>query len=139
VTLAAPLAWMNQVGPTVNALMGELACVLSDLLVIHDDLDLPLGRLRIKRRGGAGGHNGVRSVIDAVGAEEFCRLKIGIGRPAPGVDPAEYVLSSFVPSDIRLLDPVLAQAVQALECWAAQGVEATMNRFNVREKEEGDE
>ena len=103
VELAGPLDWMNVTGPAVKALLEDLACSPANLIVIHDDLDLELGRLRIKREGGAGGHNGLFSILTTLGTDQFGRLKFGIGRPAPGQDAAEYVLSPFLPEEITLL------------------------------------
>ncbi len=137
--LSASLTWMNQTGPAVKALLADLALSPEDLVVIHDDLDLELGRLRIKRDGGSGGHNGILSILTALETNEFVRLKIGIGRPAPGQDAAEYVLSPFLPEEFPLLDESLDRAVVALECLLAEGVTVAMNRFNVRSQEEQDE
>jgi PTH1 family peptidyl-tRNA hydrolase len=136
VALAVPLVWMNESGPAVKTLCEELALPADGLIVVHDDLDLPLGRLRLKRNGGAGGHNGILSIIAALGTDTFCRLKLGIGRPAPGLDPADYVLSAFLPEEIPIVDQVLDQAVLALDCLITEGIDVAMNRFNVRDKEE---
>lgn len=130
VRLAFPKTWMNLSGGVVRQLIDESGVRLSQLIVIHDDLDLELGRLRLKTRGGAGGHNGVQSVIEALGTEDFLRLKIGIGRPAPGQDSAEYVLSTFLPMEQPLIADVLPMAVGALECVILQGPEAAMNRYH---------
>lgn len=135
VGLAAPLAWMNETGPVVQALLEAQALTPSDLIIVHDDLDLEPGRLRIKRAGGPGGHNGILSIISALDTNEFCRLKIGIGRPAPGEDAAEYVLAPFAPEEQTVIEPVLEQAVLALETLVSDGVAAAMNRFNVRPRE----
>ncbi|MEC4687645.1 MAG: aminoacyl-tRNA hydrolase [Nitrospirota bacterium] len=135
VTLAAPVAWMNQSGPVVKALLAELALTPGDLLVVHDDLDLEVGRLRIKRDGGSGGHQGILSVITALGTNQFCRLKIGIGRPSPGTDAAEYVLSTFFPDETPLLQASLERAPLALECLLLDGLDAAMTRFNVWHEE----
>lgn len=139
VTLATPLTWMNQTGPAVKALLEELGLTPADLVVVHDDLDLEPGRLRVKRKGGAGGHNGILSILTVLGTDEFCRLKIGIGRPAPGQDAAEYVLSPFALEEAECVDASLERAVQALECLVTEGIEMAMNRFNVRKQQEGDE
>jgi PTH1 family peptidyl-tRNA hydrolase len=141
VELAEPLAWMNETGPAVQALLEARTLTPSDLIVVHDDLDLEPGRLRIKRAGGAGGHNGIHSIISALETNEFCRLKIGIGRPAPGEEAEDYVLMPFAPEEEEVLEQVLEQAVLALETLACEGVGAAMNRFNVRprEKEEAGE
>jgi peptidyl-tRNA hydrolase, PTH1 family len=130
VTLAQPLAWMNQNGPVVAGLLHELEVGPRDLLVIHDDVDLPVGRLRIKREGGSGGHNGIRSIQAALQSSDFCRLKVGIGRPAPGEETADYVLSPFGPDDRVSVHEAMDRAVMALECWVREGAEAAMNRFN---------
>ena len=132
VRLAAPLTWMNETGPAVKALLDEWTLPPRDLVVIHDDLDLELGRLRIKRNGGSGGHNGLLSILTALETDEFCRLKVGIGRPAPGEDPAEFVLSPFPHEEAPHIEASLERAVAALECLVAEGVESAMNRFNVR-------
>jgi PTH1 family peptidyl-tRNA hydrolase len=139
VALAAPLAWMNETGPVVKALLEEWTLTPPDLIVVHDDLDLDLGRLRIKRTGGAGGHNGILSLLSALDTSEFSRLKIGIGRPAPGDDAAEYVLAPFAPEEETVLEGVLDQAVLALESLVTEGVAAAMNRFNVRPREAEEE
>ena len=135
VTLAQPLAWMNQNGPVVQGLVTELGLTPHDLIVIHDDVDLPVGRLRIKRSGGAGGHNGIRSVQAALASQEFCRLKIGVGRPAPGEETADYVLASFHKDERDIVDQALDQAVMALESYLSEGLEKAKNRFNVRDAE----
>ena len=130
--LASRLTWMNQAGLVVKGLLEELTLSPQDLVVVHDDLDLALGRLRIKRRGGSGGHNGVLSILTALESSQFCRLKIGVGRPAPGQDSAEYVLAPFLPEERALVDSTVEQAVLALECLVVEGVAAAMNRFNLR-------
>lgn len=135
VTLAQPLVWMNQNGPVVQELVTELRLTPHDLIVIHDDVDLPVGRLRIKRSGGSGGHNGIRSVQAALGSQEFCRLKIGIGRPAPGEETADYVLTSFRKDERDIVEQALTHAVLALESCLSEGLEKAMNRFNVRDPE----
>lgn len=133
IILAGALAWMNETGPAVKALLQELALASKDLVVVHDDLDLEVGRLRIKRSGGAGGHNGILSLLTALGTHEFCRLKIGIGRPPPGEEPADYVLSPFTQEERPKIEAALDRAVSALECLLLEGIEVAMNRFNVRD------
>ncbi len=132
VIAAVPLAYMNQMGPVVKALVEEAGVSSEHLLVVHDDLDLEPGRLRIKRDGGPGGHNGIRSIITALATLQFGRLKIGIGHPASGLDPAEYVLEPFLESERQLISETVDRAVDALDCLAQEGIEAAMNRFNVR-------
>lgn len=133
VILAQPLVWMNQHGPVVRRLLAERALSPSDLIVIHDDLDLPVGRLRLKRTGGSGGHNGIRSLLEALSGAEFCRIKIGIGRPAPGEEAAEYVLAPFERDDLEVVHEVLLRTVDALECLVQHGIDTAMNRYNIRE------
>lgn len=136
IVLAAPLDWMNQTGPIVMELLQELAVPAQDLIVIHDDLDLALGRLRIKHNGGSGGHNGILSVTTALETNDYSRLKLGVGRPPIGMDPADYVLSPFSAGERPVLDQVLDQAVLALECLVSDGLTAAMNRFNIRPKDD---
>ncbi|RPH76489.1 MAG: aminoacyl-tRNA hydrolase, partial [Nitrospiraceae bacterium] len=114
--LAGTLDWMNITGSPLKGLLREYSLTAADLILVHDDLDLDLGRLRIKQAGGHGGHNGIKSVIDAMGTPQFVRVKIGIGRPAPRQDSADYVLQVFTREEIEVLSPCLDRAVDALEC-----------------------
>jgi peptidyl-tRNA hydrolase, PTH1 family len=132
VALAIPLTWMNQSGTAVVEVLARLGCAPQDLTVVHDDLDMEPGRLRLKRSGGAGGHNGVASIMAELGTDQFCRLKVGIGRPAPGADPADYVLELFAKDDAPVIEASIEQAVQALECALVEGMDAAMNRFHIR-------
>ena len=137
--LAGTLDWMNITGPPLKGLLREFMLTADDLILIHDDLDLEPGRLRIKQAGGHGGHNGIKSVVEALGTPEFVRLKIGIGRPAPRQDSADYVLQGLTREDLEVLNPCLDRAVDALECLIHRGTAVAMNQFNVREREESDE
>jgi peptidyl-tRNA hydrolase, PTH1 family len=132
VVLVKPLTFMNLSGEAVRRVTHAFRAGMEDLVIIHDDLDLRVGSLRIKRRGGDGGHQGVRSIIDALGGNTFMRLKVGIGRPPEGMDPAEYVLKSFDPGERPQIDSVLSQAAEALMVMLSDGVEAAMNRFQRR-------
>jgi len=132
--LAGTLDWMNITGPPLKGFLREYSLTPDDLILVHDDLDLDLGRLRIKQAGGHGGHNGIKSVIDAIGTPQFVRVKIGIGRPAPRQDSADYVLQMFTREEIEVVSPCLDRAVDALECVIHRGVAVAMNEFNVREK-----
>ncbi|MGE0642428.1 MAG: aminoacyl-tRNA hydrolase [Nitrospira sp.] len=134
VELAGLLDWMNVTGPPLKGLLREFALSTSELIVVHDDLDLEPGRLRIKLAGGHGGHNGIKSIIEALGTLQFVRLKIGIGRPAGGRDSADYVLESVAKDEMTVIAPCLERAVDALECLIHRGAEAAMNQFNVRDK-----
>jgi PTH1 family peptidyl-tRNA hydrolase len=137
--LAGTLDWMNVTGPPLKGLLREFSLTVDDLILIHDDLDLAPGRLRIKQAGGPGGHNGIKSVIDTIGTSQFVRIKIGIGRPAPYQDSADYVLQAFTREEIEILNPCLDRAVDALECLIHRGVAVAMNEFNVRERETTEE
>ena len=137
--LAGTLDWMNVTGPPLKGLLRECKLTAEDLILIHDDLDLEPGRLRIKQTGGDGGHNGIKSVIEALDTQQFVRLKIGIGRPAPHQDPADYVLEPFTKEEVEGLNPCLDRAVDALECLIHRGVSVAMNQFNVREREATEE
>ncbi len=134
VELAGMLDWMNISGPPLKGLLREFSLTPRELIVLHDDLDLDPGRLRIKLSGGHGGHNGVRSIIEALGTSEFVRIKIGIGRPGPGRDSSDYVLEPVTKDDMTVFEPCLERTVDALECLIHRGPEAAMNQFNVREK-----
>jgi PTH1 family peptidyl-tRNA hydrolase len=123
---------MNQSGAAVVDLLARLGCTPQDLVVVHDDLDMEPGRLRIKREGGAGGHNGLLSILTELNTDQFSRLKIGIGRPAPGVDPADYVLEPFTQDETAVIDGSVEQAVLALECLVVEGPDAAMNKFHVK-------
>jgi PTH1 family peptidyl-tRNA hydrolase len=129
VVLAKPMTFMNRSGEAARRLLNFFQIGLEDLIVIHDDLDLPFGRIRFKRRGGDGGHQGVRSIIELMGGNNFLRLKVGIGRPPQGMDPAEYVLRDFDQSEESRLDEILALAAEALKVMLLEGLEAAMNRY----------
>lgn len=99
---------------------------------MHDDLDLPLGHLRLRPGNGAGGHNGIRSLIAELGTGMFPRLRIGIGRPAGGIDPAEFVLDRFTPDERGEVDGAVTRAAEAALAVATEGLDAAMNRYNVK-------
>jgi peptidyl-tRNA hydrolase, PTH1 family len=103
---------------------------LSYLLVAYDELDLPLGVIRMRDRGSAGGHNGMKSIIERLGTQDFARLRIGIGRPPLGVDPIDYVLTTFRPEERPVIEGAIGHAADAVESWVAVGPADTMNRFN---------
>ena len=140
IELAGTLDWMNLSGPPLKGLLREFKLTADDLIVIHDDLDLAPGRLRVKLAGGHGGHNGIKSIIEALGTPQFVRVKIGIGRPAAGQQSADYVLEPFTPDEIVVLEPCLERVVDALECLIHRGAAVAMNQFNVRERvDEGEQ
>ncbi len=134
IELAGLLDWMNISGPPLKGLLREFNLTSGDLVVIHDDLDLEPGRLRIKLAGGHGGHNGIKSVMEALGTPNFVRVKIGVGRPAPGQNSADYVLEQVTDEERQVLEPCVERAVDALECLIHRGISAAMNQFNVKER-----
>ncbi|MDI7260506.1 MAG: aminoacyl-tRNA hydrolase [Thermodesulfobacteriota bacterium] len=129
VLLFKPMTFMNRSGEAVKKAIHFFESGLENLIIIHDDLDLPFGRLRFKVRGGDGGHLGVRSTIESLGANTFLRLRVGIGRPPKGMESADYVLSSFDASEQLLLNTTLNQAAEALKVMLLEGVQSAMNRF----------
>ena len=129
--VAEPLTFMNRSGAAVQFLLREAGGSVQALVVVHDDLDLAFGRLRFKRRGGAGGHNGVRSIIETLGTDEFLRLKVGIGRPAPGRDPVDYVLEPFAPDEGPGVTAMVETACEALGVALTDDVTTAMDRFHV--------
>jgi PTH1 family peptidyl-tRNA hydrolase len=130
VLLAQPMTYMNRSGEAVRALLKAYRLSPQQMLIVYDDLALPLGTLRLRPRGSSGGHNGVRSIIEAIGTEEFPRLRIGIGTPPEGIDPADYVLSPFEESEKSLMRQMLEIAADACEAWLIEPIERVMSRFN---------
>jgi PTH1 family peptidyl-tRNA hydrolase len=129
VVLAKPLTYMNHSGQAVRPLLSFYKLSLEDILVIHDDLDLPLGTTRLRPEGGSGGHKGMRSIIEALGSQAFPRLRVGIGRP-PGNDAVSYVLSDFTADEQITLESVYERVVAAVELFLREGIEAAMNAYN---------
>ncbi|RUM89768.1 MAG: aminoacyl-tRNA hydrolase [Thermodesulfatator sp.] len=128
--LLLPLTYMNLSGEAVAPAVKELGIPLENLLVVHDDLDLPLGRLKFVPKGGAGGHRGVLSVMAAVGSPEFPRLKLGIDRPPKGVPVRAYVLSAFLPEELPLVEKVTRLAAEALKLLPEEGLSKVMSLYN---------
>jgi len=133
VLLAVPETYMNVSGQAVSDLARRRRVRPENLLIVHDDLDLPLGRLRLKPGNGAGGHNGVRSVIEHLGTKAFPRLRVGIGRPPAGVAPETFVLERFTPEERTVIDEAVERGANAALAVVSDGLEAAMNRVNVRE------
>ena len=131
VTLAVPLTYMNLSGAAVGPLVRYTGIPLSDLIVVYDDLDLEMGSLRVRASGSAGGHNGMRSIIAALGTDEFCRLRIGVGRPgARDADVSRDVCSSFGRKEKKLLDETIGKACSCLRAWVIEGTTRCMNNYN---------
>jgi len=130
VILAKPQTFMNLSGRPVAGLIRFYGVALSNMLVVYDDLDLPVGRIRLRPGGGTGGHKGMKSLIEHLGSEEFPRLRIGIGRPPGHMDPADYVLQDFSTTEGEVLRPTLERAIAAIARWLTAGLDAAMNEFN---------
>lgn len=126
--LAVPRTFMNQSGDAVQPLTRYYRAVGDELLIIHDDIDLPFGKIKVQYGGGEGGHNGVRSVVRSLGSEDFWRLKIGVGRPPRPIDPADYVLERFSKVERGTIDDVVIRAAQIAEVFANEGGEAARQR-----------
>lgn len=137
VLLAKPQTFMNLSGRAVSRLSRAREIPAERIMVVYDDLDLSLGRLRLRPEGGSGGHKGMRSIIDLLGTQAFPRLRVGIDRPRGRKDPAEYVLQPFDEDQQALVAGAVARAVAAIECWLAEGILAAMDRFNRPPAEEG--
>jgi peptidyl-tRNA hydrolase, PTH1 family len=126
--LAKPTTYMNLSGVAVRKLLAKQRAQLSDLLVVVDDFALPLGRLRLRGEGSAGGHNGLKSIIGELGTQDFARLRVGIGQPQRGA--VDHVLSRFASAEKKTLDEVLSAAADAVEDWAIDGVDRSANKWN---------
>ena len=141
VLLARPATFVNLSGQSVACLVNKHHVHLGDLLVVYDDLDLPLGKIRLRQSGSSGGHRGMNSIISALGSEDFPRIRVGIGRP-PGQkqsvseeDIVNYVLSDFSAQEETVVRPAIARTAEAIECFLNEGIEAAMNEFNQRSVE----
>ena len=128
VLLVKPQTFMNRSGESVRGIVEYLGCDPSDLLVVVDDILLDFSRLRFRRGGSDGGHNGLASVLDALRTQAVPRLRLGVGKPQPGEDIIDYVLSDFGPEDD--VETMTTRSVEAVEFFAEAGIEAAMNRFN---------
>ena len=131
--LAKPLTFMNLSGRAVCDLLRFFKVDLPDLLVVVDEVNLDLGRLRARRAGSAGGHNGLKSLIEQIGTGDFARLRIGVGRGDARHDLADHVLARFDPSEREVVAETVSRAADAVELFVAEGIEPVMNRFNRKE------
>ncbi|MCS7286441.1 MAG: aminoacyl-tRNA hydrolase [Anaerolineae bacterium] len=136
VILVKPLTFMNLSGQAVKPLVKSLAVPLHDLLVVYDDMDLPVGAIRFRPKGGAGGHRGMRSIIEALGHQDFPRLRFGIGRPIRG-DPVDYVLGEFSEEEKAAIALAFEKAVDVVEGWVEKGLEEALRRFSLLTVTEG--
>jgi PTH1 family peptidyl-tRNA hydrolase len=130
VILAKPQTYMNLSGQAVGSLLRFYKAPRTNLLVAYDDVDLPLGTIRIRPDGGSAGQKGMKSIIDRLGTQEFPRLRLGVGRPPGRMDAAAYVLQDFSGGELDLLLPTLDRGVEAVLTFIVDGLEAAMNRFN---------
>ena len=130
VILAKPLTFVNLSGDAVARLARFYKIPPAHILVIYDDLDLPPGKIRLRPSGGAGGHKGMRSIIESLGTPDFPRLRVGIGRPPGCMDPVDYVLQDFSPEEEEMLEEVCDRVTSAVELFLEEGIAAAMNAYN---------
>jgi PTH1 family peptidyl-tRNA hydrolase len=128
--LAVPACYMNESGGPVKALAAFFSVVPERLLVVHDELDIPAGQVRLKKGGGEGGHNGLRSISSALGTKDYVRVRVGIGRPPGRTDPAEFVLRDFSAAERKELPFLLSDAADAAEMVVIEGLLAAQQRYH---------
>ncbi|WP_045876402.1 aminoacyl-tRNA hydrolase [Pseudofrankia sp. DC12] len=128
--LARPRSYMNVSGPTVAALRSFFKVDPARVIVVHDELDIPFGAVRLKRGGGDNGHNGLRSITSSLGTRDYLRVRFGIGRPPGRMDPADFVLRDFAAPERRELPFLVDRAADAVEALVAEGLEPAQNRFH---------
>ena len=134
VILAKPQAYMNKSGPPLSGLLNHFRIQYKDMLVVHDDIDLDFGRLKIKEKGGHGGHKGLKSIIETLSGDDFIRLRIGIGRPEPEINIVDYVLAEYSQEEQSALETLINKAREAVVTVLCLGAKEGMNRFNRRIK-----
>ena len=132
IILLRPLTFMNRSGQSIKACLDFYRLKAEHILVVHDDIDLPLGRVRVVRKGGGGGHRGVLSIGDQLGTRAFSRVKIGVGRPRCGESIETYVLSPFYREEREVVEEVIRRSVQACELFVSEGVGSAMNQINCK-------
>lgn len=130
VALAKPQTFMNLSGESIGPIAKFYKVPPEDLLVVYDELDLPEGLLRMRPKGGAGGHNGMKSIIARVGSSDFPRLRVGLGRPPGRMDPAAYVLQDFTSAERAAMDEALDKAVTGIQRWLTDGIDGALNYVN---------
>lgn len=137
--LVKPLTYMNLSGEAVGPLMNWYKIDTGDVMVAHDDMDIPVGTVRIRKKGSAGGHNGIKSLLQHLPDENFARIRIGIGRPLPGWSVVNHVLAVFNEDQRPLIDESIKYLVPAVECMVTDGVDFAMNKYNPKKqkKEKG--
>jgi peptidyl-tRNA hydrolase, PTH1 family len=130
IIIAKPQCFMNRSGESLREIADFFAIAAENILVMHDDIDFPLGSLKIKVRGGSAGHRGISSIIDQLHTDAFMRLRIGIGRPTHALHGAEYVLDPFSPAELKQVEVIVGTAFQCVETILCQGIASAMNRFH---------
>jgi len=130
ILLVRPLTYVNLSGTAVRRAVDWFRCRVDDLIVICDDMNLPLAGVRVRRSGGTGGHNGLQSIVDHLGTTEFSRIRIGIGSPGPHIDGAEYVLGKFREDSEPFIAQACDEAARAVITWVRQGIDECMNAHN---------
>lgn len=128
--LCKPRTFMNRSGDAVGPICRKKGIALAQLIVIVDDTELPCGRLRIRRRGGAGGHNGLKSIMAALGTDDFARIRVGVGGRPQDRDMVDHVLSGFAPDDRKAVNEAVERAAQAVKSIIADGLDKAMNEYN---------
>ncbi|GEL78258.1 aminoacyl-tRNA hydrolase [Tenuibacillus multivorans] len=130
IILVKPQTYMNLSGQAVKKIVDYYSIDPQDILVIYDDLDLPSGKIRLRQKGGHGGHNGIRSIIDQLGTKEFNRIRFGIGRPETNMDIIDYVLGKFSKNEKQRVEPAIEQSLHACEDWMEKPFLEVMNTYN---------
>lgn len=137
VLLVKPQTYMNNSGECAGPLMRWYGLEPEDVIAAHDDMDLPPGMVRIRRKGSAGGHNGIKSLIAHIGSENFGRVRIGVGRPLPGQSVIKHVLTPFSEEDLPKIRAAVEYLLPAVECIVSEGYDAAMNKYNPRREKKG--
>jgi PTH1 family peptidyl-tRNA hydrolase len=136
VILCKPMEFMNLSGSAIGRAASFWKIPPQRILIVHDDMDLDFGRLKLVEGGGTGGHNGLRSIVDALGNEAFCRLRFGIGRPPPAWEGADFVLADFSAEERKILPDLIEEAALAAQTVVRDGLVVAMNKFNRRKKKQ---
>ena len=134
VFLVKPLTYMNNSGEAIGPMLSYYKMETDDLTVVHDDMDIPAGMVRIRKKGSSGGHNGIKSILAHVGREDFARVRIGIGRPPAGWTVINHVLAPFSSEDVPKIREAINYLLPAVECIVTDGVDLAMNRYNPHKK-----
>ena len=132
VILLKPLTYMNLSGESIRPIMDYYDVEIEDLVVIYDDLDLPVGKIRLRQKGSSGGHNGIKSTIQHVGTEKFNRMRVGIDRPKNGMSITDYVLGRFTKEEMEILESIIKKCADACEEWCKEPFLQVMNKYNIQ-------